>query len=290
MSDLATIASTFMSAVTLGSLFCVMSLGLTLMWGTLNLFNFAHGAFIMVGAFIAWYFSVVLGLSLWMTFVPVVVITFLAGVLLERVVIRPTLSGGFMTVVIATIAVSFILENLVLIVFGTQFKRLPPLVEGGIVLGDFYVISLQNLSIMIISLSILTSLSIFLKKTKLGMAIRAVSQHREASCLVGINVQRIYTLTIGISVALAGFSGILLGYLYFVTPTMGADILNIAFVIIVLGGLGSIKGTVIASYVVGLVQAFSMLYLGIFLTPLVSFTLMLVIMVVRPKGISGGSQ
>ena len=157
----------------------------------------------------------------------------------------------------------------------------------GLSVGTFYLISYHDLSILLTAVSVLIGLSIFLGKTKIGMAMRAVSQDKEACFLMGINVKVIYAIIVGISIALAGFSGAFLGHLYFVAPTMGDDLLVIAFTIVVLGGLGSIKGTIFASYIVGLVLAFSNLFVGVFYTPIVTFTIMLIMLAVRPKGLFG---
>ena len=295
------IIGTFISAIVLGSLYSIMSMGLTLSWGTLKIFNFTHGIAVVFCAYVAWYtllpnhpyaspgFSYPgLGLGYAVALPLVLAMGLLLGAIIEKVAIEPIAFKPDIDVkaIVSTLSVGIIIQNVLLIIFGARWKQIPPLLEGVLEIGSIN-ISYQKMIILVTSLAILVFTHFFLKKTKSGMAMRAVAQDREASLIVGIDVKKIFLYVIALSVALASLAGVLLGSLFFITPTMGGDPLFKSFVVIVLGGLGSIKGTIVSAYILGMVEAFTALFLGMFWLLPIGFLIMMIVLLLRPSGIFG---
>ena len=285
--DLQTI---LLSGLTLGSMYALMATGLSLVWGTLRVFNFAHGSLMMFGAYLAWTVchNRGLGWGLSAGIVAALVGLFALGIIIYRILDRPFMDrlNLVLIVVITTLAGSIFLDNSAHLVWGPRMKRLPRLIKGEIeVLGTS--ISAQEALVILLAPAVMILLALFIKRTKLGMAIRGVEQNREASLLIGVNVEWIYAFTFGLSASLAAMAGIILGSIRFITPTMGGDPLTRAFIVVILGGLGSLYGTMSAAYIVGLLEAACMLYLGIYGTPPVLFLTMVLVLTFKPTGLFG---
>ena len=151
-------------------------------------------------------------------------------------------------------------------------------------------IGLQETLIIVITPVILLLLAFFLKRTKLGLAIRAVEQNRDSALLAGVNVGRVYPLVFAVSAALAALAGVLLAGLFFITPVMGSDPLLRAFIVVVFGGLGSLPGTVVGAYVIGIIEAIAVFFVGLYWAPVVLFIVLILVMIVRPTGLMGGQE
>jgi len=284
--DFGSIVLIVVSGLALGSLYCIMSMGLTLTFSTLKAFNFSHGAIIALGAYLTYFFLTTMGVHYSLAIMLMVVCCLVIGIVIERTILKRLLAKGLMEIIIGTLGIALLIENIVLLVFGGRLKRLPVPIEGAVALGSGS-ISYYDLVILGCGLLILAVMAYFLKRTRVGMAMRAVAQDKEASHAVGIPVARVNMYAFAISVALAGLAGAFMGSVYFMTPSMGNDALTRAFLICVLGGLGSIKGTVLAAFVVGIIESVTALILGIYWTPLVLFVFMMAVLIIRPSGLFG---
>jgi len=274
------------SGLTLGSLYCLMSMGLTLTFSTLKIFNFSHGAFIGMGAYLTYLFLITSGLNYFLSIVLTLLAAFVIGAVIQRSLLNQLLKKGDMQIIIGTLGIALLLENLTLLIYGGRNRRLPLPIEGvGSFLGTN--ISYSELLIFACALSVLLMMAFFLKKTRLGMAMRAVAQDEDASYVVGIPVKRVNMYAFGTSAALGALAGVFLGSIYFMSPSMGTEVLGKTFIIVVLGGLGSINGTILAAYIVGFVESITQLAIGIYWTPLVLFVLMMLIIILRPAGLFG---
>lgn len=268
-----------------GSLYAMMAVGLALVWTTIGVFNFSHGVFMMLGAYLAWQFGD-LGLPLALA-LPLAVIA-MAGVgwLLQASVVRPLIGRPniVLVVVITTLAAASLLENGVLEVWGPRSKQIPALLEGNTTIGGIGV-SLHQIAIIVITPLILAALWLFLNRTRLGLALRAVAQNEDASLLVGLNVTALYGLAFAIAASLAGLAGIFLGGYRFMSPVMGSDPLLKALIVVVFGGISSISGPIFAAYLIGFFEAFSNYYFGLYWTPALLFAVLILILMVRPEGV-----
>lgn len=291
--DAEAIIAILASALVSGSLYALMASGLSLVWGTLRMFNFTHGTLVMLGAYAAWYVSDRAGLNGGLVWgIPAaIVFCALAGYVIYLLLVKPFVGrpGADLVVIITTIAGASFLQNGVQVVFGPRYKQLERIVTGKIQIMDTAV-GMQEVLIIVVTPVALLLLNLFLKRSKLGLAIRAVAQNYDSALLVGINVNRIYPLTFVVSAVLAGLAGIMLGGLFFILPTMGSEPLLRAFVVVVFGGLGSLPGTIIGAYIIGLIESFTSFVLSLYWAPIVLFATLIIVLIIRPTGLMGGEQ
>lgn len=272
-----------------GSLYAMMAVGLALVWTTIGVFNFSHGVFMMLGAYFAWQL-VEWGLAPAVAFPLAVVAMAGVGWLLQASVVRPLIGRAnlVLVVVITTLAAGSLIENGVLELWGPRSKQIPPLVEGNIMLGSIGV-SLHQIAIIVVTPFFLGLLWLFLNRTRLGLALRAVAQNEDASHLIGLNVTALYGLAFGIAAALAALAGIFLGGYRFMTPVMGADPLLKALIVVVFGGISSISGPIFAAYVIGFFEAICSYYFGLYWTPALLFAALIATLMIRPEGVFSSS-
>lgn len=275
--------------VIVGALYAVMSIGLSLIYGITKVFNFAYGSFFMWGGYIAWLF--VVGMFQW-NYAVVIIVTFVVvavmGLLAERVSIRPLRwkPKWDMTTMFSTVGLAIFLDNILLVSFGPFSKNLPAPFVGQVNLGAI-VISHQEIGVFAIAIALVILVEYFLRNTRSGMAMRAVSQSTEGSQIVGIPINKVFAYTFAISSALAGVSCILLSYQTVLAPLGGWDILIKGWVILTFGGLGSIKGTIISAFILALLESFVSYHLGGDYVLLFWLAVMLIILIVRPRGLFG---
>ncbi len=278
------------SGIVLASLYALMATGLALVWNTLGIFNFSHGVFMTLGAYIAWQFADGRGFGFGLSAGIAVAVAALAGlgVLFNRVLIAPFLGRKdiVLVAVMTTLAGAFFLENSALLTWGPRIKQLERIVPGRAKILDT-AISSHELLIIVLAPLVLVGLWAFLKWTRPGSAIRAVAQNQDSALLLGIRVEAVYSLAFAISAALAGGAGVLLGAIRFVTPTMGTEPLLKAFIVVILGGLGSFGGTILSAYLIGFMEALSTFLIGAYWTQAALFGLFILILVALPRGLMG---
>ena len=296
MADIAAlIAQQAINGIYLGCLYVMVALGLTLIYGVLNQINFAHADFVTVGAFAAFFTATrfatkMLGLADTTGYLVSIVVAFgvgaLLGALVNAAVFAPLRErGDELRPLIATIGVSVLLENGQLALFGPipyQFDS--PFARETIRIGRIF-FSQQSVVVVAVAAVSIAALYAFLRLTFLGKALRAVSQDRETAGLMGINPGLLIALTIVISSALAGMAGALLGPVLVLTPFAGASVIVKAFAIVIIGGFGNLEGTILAGILVGVIEAFTVQYLGSGVIDLVVFALLLVMLAIRPTGL-----
>ena len=280
--------TTLVSGIVLGSLYALMASGLSLIWTTLGVFNFAHGALMMIGAFVAWTVAEGMGLGLWPGLAAGVAATAVLGIVIEYLLVRPFYGKPNMLLitVMTTLAAMIILEKSAQIIWGARLKQLPRLVEGDVSIFGA-VVSRHEALIVVIAPVILIALWAFATKTATGRSLRAVGQNQDAAALLGINVALTFALAFGLGAALAGLTGVLLGGIRFITPTLGAEPLVKAMIVVIFGGLGSLGATVGAAFVIGLAEAFLVLVLGLYWTPFMLFLGLIIVLIFRPNGLFG---
>jgi branched-chain amino acid transport system permease protein len=272
-----------------GAVYCVIAVGLSMVYGTARVLNFAHGSLYTTGGYLCWLLTAgALGLPLWAGIVLLIPVLFLIGVLLERVIVRPLRADANWktTIMMATLGLAFLLDNLFQVLFGPVPQVIPPFVEGTTeILG--ITTSLYRLWMLAIALALVVGIEVFLTVTLFGQAVRAVAQDMQGATQVGIDVNKVFAFTFGLSVVLTGLAGVLLAPIYLVSPLGGWAPFLKAFVIVVFGGLGSTRGAFIAAFILGLIEAFVVFYLGATWTLPVWLLTLLVVLMVRPKGLLG---
>jgi len=274
------------------AVYCIIAFGLSLVYGTARTLNFAHGALYTTGAYIAWVLTVgYFGLPLPVAVLVLVPILFLIGIGIERYLVRPLRKAKDwkMTAMMVTLGLAFILDNGNLILFGAVAKPMPAFIDGTFSIFGI-VVSSYRFAVLIIALAIVGLLELFLNGTRFGWAVRAVAQDMQGANQVGIDVNRVYAFTFGLSVVLTGIAGLLLAPIFLISPQGGWEPFLKAFVIVVFGGLGSTRGAVVAAFLLGIVEAFVVYNVGANWTMPIWLLTLLIVLMIRPQGLMGGGR
>jgi branched-subunit amino acid ABC-type transport system permease component len=288
------VLQTVVSTIVQGSILALITIGMSLVYGTLRVLNMAQGVMVMVGGMAAWVFVSQWGLPVWASLAFAAGVAFSLGVLTYYSAVRPLvgrLGVDFeMTAFISTFAIATIIQSMVLAVFGPRQKSFPELITGRLDVVSGISITYHSVLMAVLAVAALLGLGAFLTRSRYGLAITAVAQDIDAARLLGIPATRIYVITIGIAAALAGIAGVLLAPIYFVYPNAGDLPLLQAMIVAIFAGLGSVRGTIIAAYVIGFVQAAVSIYWSSTYALPVLYAVILVVLLVRPWGIDGKPQ
>lgn len=271
----------------LGGVFALISIGLTLIFGIVRVVNFAHGEILMVGMYATYLLATHLGLHPYLAALPIAVLLFALGALMQRFIIQPLLDSDPHIQIFATVGVGTALINLVLLIFSADLRSVDvPLARTVLAAGGISV-TLGMIIAFVVSLVATGGLILFLQHTHIGRAIRAVAQNRYAAALMGIDVNRIYIVTFGIGAACVGVAAAVLTPLYPAFPTVGTFFALTAFVVVVLGGMGSLEGAVAGAMIIGLVDSLSGYYIAPDLKEVVYFLIFIGILILKPAGLFG---
>lgn len=277
---------TIINGIMLGSIYAMVALGLTLIYGILNIPNFAHGALYMIGAYMAFFAITSFSAPYWLGLIVAMVILFVIGMLVERLAFRPLYDKPLINSFIVAVGLILIFENGALAIWGPEFRQIPPLSDAVIrVLGT--TITMQRIIVIITAILLIVAVHLFIKKTRLGAAIEATSQNREGAQLMGINVRLMGGITFGIGTALAAVAAVLVAPILLIYPMMGAPVIGMAFVIIIIGGMGSFFGAVLGGYLIGLLETLVSSYVTNYFTEAIIFGLLVVVLAIKPTGLFG---
>lgn len=272
------------NGLTIGSIYSLVALGLTLVYGILHIPNFAHGALYMMGGYITYTMMSVAGVHYWIAIFVSVIVVGLLGVLMERLVFHPLREAPPIHDKIAAIGVLLFLESLAQLIWGADYQSMPS--PYGQVVNLFgLTVTLQRILIIVAAVLAMILLTLFLKKTFTGATIIAMSQDREGAHLVGINTSRVAMLTFMISGGLAAIAASLSSPINLVFPGMGHLVILKAFVIIILGGMGSIPGAILGGYILGFSESLGATYISNDYKDIIAFVLLVIILTVKPTGL-----
>ena len=280
--------SNLISGLSLGSIYALIALGYTMVYGIAKMLNFAHGDIIMVGAFTIIVSISTCGLPVWVALILSVVMCTVLGVVTERVAYKPLRKSEPLTVLITAIGVSYLLQNLALLIFGSSQKSFPSIFDiSSVHIGDLSM-SGESVVTLAVTIIIMIALSLFINKTRAGKAMRAVSEDKEAAELMGISVNKTISLTFAIGSALAAVAGVFYGATYgFIVPYTGSMPGIKAFVAAVFGGIGSIPGAMIGGLLLGVLESLSKAYISTELSDAIVFASLIVVLLVKPTGLLG---
>jgi len=273
--------------LTLGSMYAMVAAGLALMFGVVRLINFAHGEFFMLGAYAFWFAYRAVGLPYPVAGLVAAVVMGGFGIVYERTVIRSILDRSWHVQLIATLATSITLTNLAVIVFGAQAKEVPTVLSARILeIGELR-IAWHRLLVLGMSLLVFAALHRFVRRTKTGKAMRAMSQNREACAVVGVDVQRVALATFALSAVLAGGAAALVTPLFSIFPDMGALLTLKAFAAVIVGGFGYVQGAIAASFLIGVTESLAAGYISYAYKDAIAFVIMIAVLLWRPQGLFG---
>lgn len=277
--------------IVLGSIYGLVAIGMTLIYGTLRILDMSQGSMVMLGSFVGWGILVVAGLNPVLAILLAFALTFVLGVLTELISVQPLMGrAGFdfeMVTFITTFAVAIVFTNLTLQIFGPFQKNVTPVVRGGIDVYHGVDLSYQNLTMATVSIALMVGLGMFLSRTRWGLAIRAVAQDLDSARLMGVPVMKLYPLTMGLASGLAGIGGVFLGAKFFAYPGAGDLPLLEALIVVIFGGLGSLRGTLYAAYAIGAIQASAEILVGTTWSLPILYCVILLVLAFRPHGLKG---
>lgn len=269
-----------------GAIYALMALGLMVILGILRIINMAQGELYMLGGYFCYLSVVTLGLPYFVAIGMAMALTAAVGMLMDRLTVRPLLRRPFYMVFLSTFAVSIILQNAAELLWGPDPQTIPtPFSPWPIVIGPVFLTS-QRLFILFAATLGAAAFFAFLRWTRVGMAIRALARDRDTALLMGIDADRIQTITFGLGSALAGAAGALLGAMFNVYPTMGQLPLLKGFTLVVMGGMGSVGGIFSAGLILGVAEGLTAGFISTGYVDLVAFVTMLLVLMVRPEGLS----
>ncbi|TCK62050.1 branched-chain amino acid ABC transporter permease [Seleniivibrio woodruffii] len=283
------------NGILMGSIYGLTAVGLTLIFGVMKVVNFAHGSILMVGMFAAYWFIKLTGFNPYLALFVVVPMLYFFGYYMQKIVIKPIFEAEKhvrepITVIIVTTGIWYVLDNLALLVFGAEFRVAETSVTGKMVeIAEMY-FPLAKLIGLGLTLLLGAYLYWFLKHSRMGKAVRATSLDREAATLMGIKQSRIYNVVFGMGCACCGVAACVLVPFYYVYPTVGVPFDIKAFVIVVLGGLGSIPGAILGGIIIGIIETVGAQFMAATWTEMLIYAFFLVVLFVKPSGLFGLKQ
>jgi branched-chain amino acid transport system permease protein len=275
------------SGLLMGAVYALFSSGLTLIWGMMNVINFAHGDLVMIGMYIAFWTYVLLGGGPAVFGPLAAILLFMFGVLVYFALIRHVIDGPIISQILATFGLALLLRYAAFWAFSADFVTLPDtLISGNIEIGGI-LIGLPRLVAGVVALAVTIGMHLLLTRTTIGSQLLAVSEDRNAAMLMGIRPDRMQALAWGLAAAATGIAGALIATFYYISPTVGESLALIAFVTVALGGFGSVPGAMIAGLLIGLIEAVSAYVIGPVYKDVIVYALFVAVLWLRPQGLFG---
>ena len=268
-----------------GALYILTALGLTLIYGILHIVNFAHGEIYMLGAMLIYVLFVALQWPLPLAFAAIILLAVAAGLAVERGIFR-SLRGQWMQLLVASVGISLIIQSLSWIAFGAQEKNVPSVLPGVLIISGVRM-PIERLAAAGVALVLVTGLYWLVYRTRIGLAMRAIEEDEETARMLGVNSDRVAAIAVALGFVLAALGGAFVAPIYSLNPGMGLEAILMSFIIIIIGGLGSITGTVLAGLLIGMLQSIGALTLGAEAAHVLVFAAMIAVLVLRPQGLLG---
>jgi branched-chain amino acid transport system permease protein len=271
----------------LGGIYALISIGLTLIFGVVEIINFAHGEFLMLSMYSSYWLFQLYGVDPYVSMIIVLPAFFIIGWAVQRIIIQPIINAPPLNQIFATVGVSLVLQNAALFFWKADYRTVRTAYSGLSLKTAGLMISFPRLVAFFLALALIALLLTFLKRTYTGKAIRAIAQERRAAMLMGIDINRMYKVAFGIGIACVGAAGAMLIPIYYTFPTVGGLFVLIAFVVVILGGYNSLIGALVGGLIIGVVEAFSGFFLSPHLKEAVYFVIFILILLFRPTGLFG---
>lgn len=281
------LAQVLINGILLGGLYAIMALGLALVWGVLNIVNLAHGAFIMLGAYLAWHLYVYLGIDPFLGLPITAVVMFGVGYAVQRGILNLVVRAPMFNTLLITFGMEVVLTYLAQLAFSADFRTINPSYAGTNVALGPVVIPTVRLAAFGVAIALTVAMWLFLLRTKLGRAIRATAQNLVAARLYGVEPRHLYAMTFGIGIGLAGVAGGLYGTVSQINPYIGATLTAKCFAIAIIGGLDNPLGVIVGGLVLGIIESLAILYIGATFGDVASFGVLVLVLIIRPSGLLG---
>jgi branched-chain amino acid transport system permease protein len=281
------LAQVLINGILLGGLYAIMALGLALVWGVLNIVNLAHGAFIMLGAYLAWHLYHYLGIDPFLGLPITAIVMFGVGYAVQRGILNLIVRAPMFNTLLITFGMEVVLTYLAQLAFSADFRTINPSYAGTNVALGPVVIPTVRLAAFGVAIALTVAMWLFLLRTKLGRAIRATAQNLVAARLYGVEPRHLYAMTFGIGIGLAGVAGGLYGTVSQINPYIGATLTAKCFAIAIIGGLDNPLGVIVGGLVLGIIESLAILYIGATFGDVASFGVLVLLLIVRPSGLLG---
>jgi branched-chain amino acid transport system permease protein len=282
-----TVLQLIINGLLLGGMYALISIGLTLIFGVLEIINFAHGEFLMLAMYASFWLFQLYGIDPYVSMLIILPLFFFVGVAVQKVTIQPILNAPPLNQIFMTVGLSMVLQNVALFIWTADYRTVKTAYSGLTLKTTGLLISFPRLVAFLLAMGLIAALLIFLRKTYTGKAIRALAQERKAAMLMGINVYRTYQIAFGIGIACVGAAGAMLIPVYFVFPSVGSLFVLIAFVVVILGGYNSLTGSLVGGLIIGVVEAFSGFFISPHLKEAIYFVIFILILLFKPTGLFG---
>jgi branched-chain amino acid transport system permease protein len=274
----------------LGGAYALISVGMTMIFGIMNISNFAHGTIYMLGGYCVYFFSMAFGVPFFLAVALSILAVGLAGIAMERIVFKPVYGGPILNDLLISLGLAVFLENGALLLWGSTSLSVKTPYTDVIIRIFSASVTLQRIIVLVASIVLIGALYGFLNSTRFGKAIVATSQNPRGAALVGVDLSRVYMATMAISSGLAAAAGALLAPIFYVFPTMGSTPLLKAFVIVVLGGMGNVQGAVVGGFLVGIAESLGGAYISSAYKNVFAFIILIGVLLIRPQGLFGRSE
>lgn len=274
------------NGLVIGISYALIAIGLTLVFGILDILNFSHGEFYMLGGTVTYVMVDIMNFNYFVSILLVVVVVTIMGMLIQKVAIQPIIEHDQLSVLLVTFAVSLFLINITQIVWGKTPQKVQSPINDTFELGPV-VFTYQKLFIILIGFVLLVLLNFYIKKTTTGKMMRAVAQDKIGATVIGVNVKNIYMITFGLAAALAAFAGAIISPTTFVDAYVGQDSILKAFAIVVLGGLGSVPGALLGGILLGIVETITAAFVDSAFKDLTAFLILIMVLLLKPSGLFG---
>ncbi len=285
--DFTTFLQGLLTGLLMSGIYALVAIGLTLIFGVVRIVNFAQGEFVMLGMYATYWLWKLWGIDPYLSLLITMPLLFLFGVLVQHFLFRPILQAPDLAQIFMTVGLSVVLMNAALFFFTADFRSVKTVYSEWTLRVGGITLPVPRLFAFAGALLLAGLLALFLLRTDVGKALRAVAQDREVSMLLGINPDRMYLLAVGLGAALSGAAGGLIVPFFYVFPTVGVIFVLIAFVVVILGTLGSIEGALLASLIVGVAESLGILFAGADLGLVVVFAILVATLVFKPSGLRG---
>ncbi len=275
-----------LTGINLGLMYALIAIGLTLIFGVMRIIQYAHGEMFMLGAFVLYYWHAELGLPYWAGVAVSAVLIFAVGALLQVLLFKPLHGKNILYSLAVSLGLVLIISGSGQLIFGTTTKGIPSAVSGGVLIGGAY-LSYERMVISAVSIALIVALWLFLRRSVTGLAIRAVAEDPETAALQGIQTGRIHWIAFGLGSSMAAIAGCMMGTLLSIVPTMGFLATIKAFMIVIMGGLGSVIGALVGGMILGMIDSVVTTTISGDIALILSFVVIFLILVFRPSGLFG---
>ena len=280
-----TLINCTVNSLVISSMYILVALGFALLLSIMGIFNFAHGAVYMLGAYVTYGLSVVLGINPWVALILSILIVGFFGLFLERFCFRP-FTGKPTSAIVMAVALILILETAMEITLGGVTRSTPPFVPG-IITTRFGSIDAERLTVLLIGMVLLAAMFLFIQKSKLGQQMLAVAQNKEGAALQGINIHRTAAIATALACGMAALSGSLMSTLFSLSPFMGNNVLLKAIQVVILSGIGSVGGILAGGLIIGCMDAVLPVFMDSDIAQVITIGVVILILLIRPKGLFG---